>query len=310
MTLLDDRRAFKSRYSSDGLHLFDRNSGTNILLDELKLPQTLWSKAPRQISIALTNTCDLSCEHCYAPKHKAVLNFGELVEWLKVLDANGCLGVGFGGGEPTIYPRFAELCCIASKETALALSMTTHGHRLTSDLLEKLSSCLHFIRVSMDGVGATYEDIRKRSFSDLLSRIKQVGDIFPFGINYVVNSKTIHDLDRASKLAADLGAKELLLLPEEAVGRGSGIAREAKDKLRAWIEQYQGSVKLAVSERHAEGLPICQPFIHEKSISAYLHIDANGRLKKSSYETSGIQINQKGLLNAIDMLRVEEREAA
>ena len=61
----------KIRKGPDGIHFFDRVSGTNLLLDELIPPPETWSKSPRQVSIALTNRCDLTCPHCYAPKTKA-----------------------------------------------------------------------------------------------------------------------------------------------------------------------------------------------------------------------------------------------
>lgn len=120
----------KRRYSPDGVHFFDRATGLNILLDEIIPPKELWSKAPRQVSVALTNTCDLACPHCYAPKQKAALDFSSLTQWLLELDQNGCIGVGFGGGEPTLYPRLTELLSFATTQTNLAVTMTTHGHRV------------------------------------------------------------------------------------------------------------------------------------------------------------------------------------
>ena len=45
----------KIRKGPDGIHFFDRNSGTNLLLDEVVSPPETWSKSPRQVSIALTN---------------------------------------------------------------------------------------------------------------------------------------------------------------------------------------------------------------------------------------------------------------
>ena len=91
--------------------------------------------------------------------------------WLVDLDANGCIGVDFGGGEPTLYPRFIELCSRTERTTNLAITMTTHAHRLSDQLLKELAGNLHFVRVSMDGVGPTYESIRCRPFNALLERI-------------------------------------------------------------------------------------------------------------------------------------------
>ena len=187
----------KVRVGPAGLHFFNRTTGMNILVDEIRLPSHFWSTAPRQVSIALTNACDLACSHCYAPKNPAMLAFDRLINWLADLDANGCIGVGFGGGEPTLYPRLIEICSYAARKTNLAVTMTTHAHRLSDRLLSELEGTLHFVRVSMDGVGSTYESIRGRPFDALLERITALNRITPFGINYVVNSKTVGDLDAA-----------------------------------------------------------------------------------------------------------------
>ena len=121
----------KLRLGPNGFHLFDRSSGLNVLLDEMHPTEASWSKSPRQVSIALTNFCDLRCRYCYAPKHKASLHTDSVLRWLKELDTEGCLGIGFGGGEPTLHPDFVNICKRVAGETQLAVTFTTHGHRLT-----------------------------------------------------------------------------------------------------------------------------------------------------------------------------------
>ena len=293
----------KYRSSPSGLHFFNRSTGINILVDEISLPSNTWSISPRQVSIALTNACDLTCPHCYAPKNPMVLPFDKLTNWLTELDINGCMGVGFGGGEPTLYPRLIELCNFATKKTNLAITMTTHAHRLSNHLLNKLDGNLHFIRVSMDGVGSTYESIRHRSFDALLDRITALKSIARFGINFVINSKTIGDLDAAVQLAKDLGAYEFLLLPEVPVGRGIGIDKDTALALRKWVNRYCGEVPLAISEDGSEGFPICNQLNAENGLSAFVHIDASGFLKRTSYDSSGVHIQMNGVMAALKKLK-------
>jgi sulfatase maturation enzyme AslB (radical SAM superfamily) len=299
----------KVRAGPAGLHFFDRTTGINILVDEITPPTSAWSAAPRQVSVALTNACDLACSHCYAPKNPAILAFDRLTSWLAELDANGCIGVGFGGGEPTLYPRLTELCSYAARKTNLAVTMTTHAHRLSDQLLNELAGTLHFVRVSMDGVGPTYESIRRRPFDALLERITALSRIAPFGVNYVVNSKTVGDIDAAVLLAVDLGASEFLLLPEEPVGRGSGIDNETTMTLRKWVNEYRGSVPLAVSEGGAEGLPTCNPLNAEMGLAAFAHIDASGVMKRTSYDSSGVSIGESGVMATLVTLKAIEQEA-
>jgi len=288
-----------------GILFFNRRTGINILVDEFTPPPKLWSAAPRQVSIALTNACDLVCPYCYASKNSVMLDFESLKHWLIELDLNGCVGVGFGGGEPTLYPYLVEICSFAANETRLAVTMTTHAHRLNKQFLDDLAGNLNFVRISMDGVGSTYESTRNRSFDELIKHIVDIGKIFRFGINYVVNSKTFCDLESAICVADDLGASEFLLLPEISVNDVSGISSETLDALRIWVSRYQGNVPLSISESHKEGFPFCDPFKTEKELSAFAHIDASGTLKRTSFDLNGIQIQEDGIMAALKIMNSE-----
>ena len=134
------RSHLKVRAGPSGIHLFDRTTGLNVLLDEVHVSPTLWAAAPRQVSVALTNACDLACPYCYAPKNSASLDIERVASWLAELDTNGCLGVGFGGGEPTLYRCLADLCHYAVQNTGLAVTFTTHAHHLNDTLVAALAS--------------------------------------------------------------------------------------------------------------------------------------------------------------------------
>lgn len=302
-TQTQHRTGIKLRATSGGLHLFNRNTGTNILIDEIRTSPDQVAVAPRQVSIALTNACDLTCEYCYAPKTPAVIPLQSLLSWLREFDTLGAVGVGFGGGEPTLYPHLAELCAFTMSETNLAVTLTTHAHRLTGNLLNSLDGNVNFVRVSMDGVGSTYESNRGRPFDNLIRRIKALQPIVSFGINFVVNSDTIGDLDQALDLAMELGASEFLLLPEISTRARPGIDEGTSIALQAWVHSYRGKIPLAVSEHGASGLPTCEPLGFETGLAAFAHIDAFGTLKRNSYEASGITIGDKGIFQALQNLK-------
>jgi MoaA/NifB/PqqE/SkfB family radical SAM enzyme len=282
--------------------MFTRTTGLNILIDEISVPASLHSRAPRQISIALTNRCDLACVHCYAPKSRDELPFDVVTRWLAELDSHGTLGVGFGGGEPTLYPDFVRLCQHAARETRLSVSFTTHGHDIDHILAESLRGSVHSVRVSMDGIGATYESIRRRSFPELLARLKLVRFVSRFGINVVINDRTLPDLDKAAVVAADAGACELLLLPQMRVRNVPGIAARTLQGLRRWVDSYRGPLKLCINEWGADGFPTCDPLVEERGLRAYAHIDAMGTLKPSSYHETGVPLGEGGVLHALDQL--------
>jgi MoaA/NifB/PqqE/SkfB family radical SAM enzyme len=293
---------WKFRGGPAGFHVLNRTTGLNVLLDEIRVPASLHSRAPRQVSIALTNRCDLACAHCYAPKSRDELRFDVVTQWLAELDSHGALGVSFGGGEPTLYPEFERLCQRVARETRLSVSFTTHGHHIDDVLAEGLRDSVNFVRVSMDGVGATYESIRRRSFPALLTRLKHVRSICSFGVNVVINERTLPDLDEAAIVAADAGACELLLLPQVPIRGVPAIPPDILQGLRSWVESYRGPLKLCINEASADGFPTCDPLAEERGLHAYAHIDAMGVFKPSSYAETGVQLGEDGVLQAIDQL--------
>lgn len=293
----------KVRLGPDGHHFFDRRTGINLLMDEVRPAEQFWSRAPRQVSIALTNTCDLHCAYCYAPKSRASLMADQVLAWLAELDEAGCFAVGFGGGEPTLHPQFAEICRRAAQETRLAVTFTTHAHRLTDHLLGALAGSANFVRVSVDGVGRTYESHRGRKYDELVARLGGLARVLPFGINVVVNGRTIGELDALGELAHRFKATELLLLPQQATAAVVGVSQEIAARLEQWVRSYVGSVRLAISEAGADGLPTCDPLPGEKELRAYAHIDASGMLRASSYATAASPIGETGVLAALDRLQ-------
>jgi pyruvate-formate lyase-activating enzyme len=302
------RSDHKARAGPCGIHIFNRRTGLNVLVEEVCVRHESWARAPRHASIALTNACDLSCFYCYAPKNHAELEFNKLTAWLDELDANGCLGVGFGGGEPTLYRRFPEICRYVAEKTGMAATFTTHAHKVSAELAEKLKGTVHFIRVSMDGVGATYESLRGKPFAAFRSHLELIRQLAPFGINFVVNKSTLPDINRAVDFAAELDATEFLLLPEQPVKGVGGIDPATIRALRDWINGYPGPLPLTISEAGCDDGPIYTKVTNEKGLLAYAHIDASGVLKRSSYDQCGISIGSKGLIETLRLMEGGHRE--
>ncbi len=97
----------------------------------------------------------------------------------------------------------------------------------------------------MDGIEATYERLRGRSFKALEQRLSVIREVGPFGINYVVNSNTLPDIDAAAAFAERACASEFLVLPEQPVKGKGGIDNVTLQALRGWVRQYSGELRLA-----------------------------------------------------------------
>lgn len=294
---------FIVRMTESGVHLFNRESGLNILLDEFR-PSKL-SRAPANVSIALTGRCNLRCGHCFVPRVNCDLEYERVLVWLRELDDNGCLGVGFGGGEPLLYPHVFDLCAFVHRETGMACTMTTNGVLLDDVAVSHLSSTLDFCRISMDGIGKTYESIRKYSFDKLLLAVQRAAKQMKVGINYLVNDVTICDLKRVMELATEVGARELLLLPEVATNGGVTVSEACLCQLRQCVFDYHGTVSMRISERFKDVVPSSVLIPGDVGTRAYMHIDCKGILKRDSFSRSGYQITG-GLMDAISHFNKEE----
>lgn len=295
--------ACKVRLSEAGVHLFDRASGLNVLLDELEVAPQLVSRAPRYVSIALTNACELRCSYCYAPKHPAALDVDRVVAWATELDGAGCLGVGFGGGEPTGHPRFAQLCTRIAESTSMAVTFTTHGHRLTPGLADALRGSVHFTRLSVDGVGATYERLRGRPFAAVHAAAALLRSVAPIGLNAVINADTIGELDDLAEFATVVGASELLLLPEQPTMATPGISDADAERLVSWVGTARTGLRLAISRSGLESAVSAVEVIPgERPLDAHLHVDASGVLRPHAYSSVGRPI-EGSILDAVRALR-------
>ena len=303
---LETTRRGQLRLSRSGVHWFDRSTGLNVLLDDVPVPQDMWHLAPRYLSIALTNACELRCVFCYAPKRPARLPADRVIGWLVELDENGCLGVGFGGGEPTAHPQFVDLCERTAGQTNLAVTFTTHGHRIDKPMAARLRGNVNFIRVSMDGVGGTYERLRGRAFSEFRLKLDVIASICPFALNVVINKATVDELDEVAEFARAVGARELLLLPQQPTSTVAGIDYDSSKRFEDWVKRAPRQVPLAISEAGASPmLGLADPYADEPAVEAHAHIDAEGLLKQNAYSPAGVRI-RGSVLGAIRELRDRE----
>ncbi|WP_394331501.1 DUF6375 family protein [Streptomyces thermolilacinus] len=78
-------------------------------------------------------------------------------------------------GEPAAYRYLAQLCSDVTQSTSMAVTFTTHGHRLTPKLVKSSLGAVHFVRLSVDGIGATYERLRGRPFAAVVQAAGLLG---------------------------------------------------------------------------------------------------------------------------------------
>lgn len=141
------------------------------------------SAYPLLVDVELSSVCNLTCPMCYTitDEFKRRVNTKRM-DWglyKRIIDEIGgkvpALRLSLRG-EPTLHTKFVD-CIRYAKENGIGeVSVLTHGGKLTLPYFEKLAKAgLDWVTISIDGVGATYESIRKPlKFNDLIEKIKAI----------------------------------------------------------------------------------------------------------------------------------------
>lgn len=294
----------KARIEARGLHLYDRVTGLHVLDDAVRALSAECSVGPAVVSIALTNTCDLNCTFCYAPKVAAALPAERVFQWCCELDAMGTLEVAFGGGEPTLHPDLADICRRVWECTGLGVSITTNGHHLTDKLVRQLAGKVSIVRFSIDAVEPLYREIRNRPLKPVLDWLRALSGEMHTGVNVVVNTRTLRTLDTLYDVVKDAKTSDVLLLPQVADG-SFVLTEEDWRQLEKWVNAHwrDGHISVTAAARpHIE----C-PFLFDvEPPNAYAHITADGRLGRSSYSGADIVLGRRALTDALGQLHGAE----
>lgn len=138
---------------------------------------------PLLVDIELASVCNLRCPMCYTitKEFKKQVN-AKLMDWdlyTKIIDeiAHKVPAIRLSlRGEAFLHTRFADCIRYAKQNGIKEVSSLTHGGKLTLPFFEEIAEAgIDWITISIDGVGETYEKIRKPiKFDELLDKIKAI----------------------------------------------------------------------------------------------------------------------------------------
>jgi sporulation killing factor system radical SAM maturase len=134
---------------------------------------------PLNISLQLTNACNLHCSFCYAGSGRAYPGELKADEWVKVIERLATASVAaitLTGGEPTAVPGFPRILSAAS---ALVESVDVFTNGLSfSDEAVAFTAALGNVscQVSIDGAAESHDALRGRagSYRAALSTIRRL----------------------------------------------------------------------------------------------------------------------------------------
>lgn len=144
------------------------------------------SEYPLLVDIELSTVCNLHCPMCYTIteefKKSVSKQFMDWALFQKIVDEIGgkvpAVRLSLRG-EPTLHPEFVS-CIRYCKEKGIGeVSFLTNGSKLNEELFVEIAEAgASWITVSIDGVGKTYEHIRRPlRFADTLQKLKDIHKI-------------------------------------------------------------------------------------------------------------------------------------
>lgn len=175
-----EREALFEQYRGEGWEAEYRDYRAK--WSELAKTQTV-SEYPLLVDIELASICNLACPMCYTitDEFKQQVNTTRMDFDLykRIIDEIGgkvpAIRLSLRG-EPTLHTRIVECIEYAKARGIREVSMLTHGGKLALPYFEKIARVgIDWITISVDGIGATYEKVRKPlKFDDLLGKIKAI----------------------------------------------------------------------------------------------------------------------------------------
>jgi wyosine [tRNA(Phe)-imidazoG37] synthetase (radical SAM superfamily) len=211
-------------------------------------------RAPISINLDLTTACNYRCDHCI---DWDILNSGvqhkeqRLRDSLREMAARGMRSVILiGGGEPTMYPKFADIVRYLKQDLRQQVAVVSNGGR--NDRILEVADCLEpgdWVRLSLDsGSDKTFQAMHRPrkpisldEICEWVPRIKRRNPNFQVGFSFIVTWKgaqrddtkvveNIHELVQAAELARYyrfdyMSVKPFLVRAEE---NGSEVMDPAK----------------------------------------------------------------------------------
>ncbi len=220
--------------------------------------------SPKTIRIDLNTVCNHSCPFClYQSFDDGLKGVGfnsempigvqidekrliQLIKEFKDCDVNSL--VFLGGGEPTIHPAFEQII-EATINNNLEFGIITNGSRLDKMLPYKNSTCLKWVRISLDAatektwINIHGGGIKKiYGFNQIINNIKILQndrEDFLRGLSFIVGQDNYNEIYEFIKLGYTLGLDNVRIGLEY----GKGFGDRNSNLIESAIEQINNGKK-------------------------------------------------------------------
>lgn len=236
-------------------------------------PDKVPNFSPISINLDLTTACNYRCDHCV---DLDILNTGirfdheKLLSSLQLMTERGLKSViVIGGGEPTLYPKFAETIRFM-KKLGLQIAIVSNG--TGNKKIAEVADCLDkhdWVRLSLDsGSDSTFQAMHNprkaitlEQICEVVPAIKAANPELTVGFSYIVTWRganindtdiveNLHEIEQAADLARDNQFTYISFKPfltRDELNNAEVIDINQQQHFASTIERIQQQVDAAVA---------------------------------------------------------------
>ena len=238
---------------------------------------------PTNLMLELSAVCNLHCIMCAREfKYGKEMDKGfmplEQVKRIVDMTLPYLTSIGLTGlGETLLYPHFAEICrYIKGLKSNVIISISTNAQfKEYLDTLKEAIDYIDNIQISVDGIGATYEEIRPNtSFENVKVNILATSELcrnrgVEFKLNFVIMPQNFMDMKKIVDLAKETGAQSVEF------NQMNIASNPSKD--RRFYDFF-------TSEPYLKAVSELRQYAREKSVEiSLMDFDANSDFKKCNF---------------------------
>ena len=243
----------------------------------LKGPVVVWN---------CTNTCNLSCKHCYADskpcQFEEELNTKEAKALIEDLGAFKVPVLLISGGEPLLRKDLFDLIRHAS-DNQIRSTISTNGTLIDKAVAKDLKqNGVGYVGISLDGIGERNDAFRgaQGSFDKAVAGIRNCLDIGQrVGLRFTINRNNYDELEDLFHLIKEEGIPRVCFYHLAYSGRGSSMIHEdiTHEETRAAMDliiqkaiELKDKVEILTVDNHADA-----PYLYLQAKAKYPELADN-----------------------------------
>lgn len=205
---------------------------------------------PEQLTIEMTNKCNLSCKHCLNNSNfnsNSYLDTNEIINLLKRFNDLGTANLMLTGGEPTVHEGIDRILHELTENDFETIVFASNCYEIENyiDAIKNVPNMI--VQTSIDGIKETHSKFRGKvdAFEKTLSNIeKLIANNVQVNVCYTINDYNLNQLEETMILCKDIGVRSFK------VGMISKLGRAKTNNLGNYDRQKCIDLVKELSKKH------------------------------------------------------------